>query len=118
MRIISYEWRLREVMASRGIFSTTKLIPLLKERGVNLSSSQIYRLAAEKPERLNLHVLAALMDILDCTCDDLIQRVSLGEGTVSATGTDDGQQTDGSAAVLRERGIRPRRMKVSRPPDA
>lgn len=116
MKVIGYEWRLREVMASRGLFSTTKLIPLLKERGIELSSSQVYRLAADKPERLNMHVLAALMDILDCSSDDLIQRVPLGEAV--ATGTDGDTSPDRTASSLRERGIRPRRMTVPTPPDA
>ena len=44
MRLIGYEWRLREVMAAAGMFSTTKLVPLLAERGVHLSTSQVYRL--------------------------------------------------------------------------
>lgn len=115
MKAIGYEWRLREVMASRGMFSTTKLAPLLEERGINLSSSQIYRLAAEKPERLNLHVLAALMDILGCTADDLIQQVELGQA--AATGTENATANDGGAATLRERGIRPKRMRVTTLPD-
>ena len=116
MKMIGYEWRLREVMASKGMFSTTKLIPLLKERGIDLSSSQVYRLAAEKPERLNLHVLTALMDILGCTSDDLIQLVSLGEAV--ATGTDGDTTPDRTASSLRERGIKPRRMTIHTPPDA
>jgi hypothetical protein len=37
-------------MATRGLFSTTKLIPLLNEHVVHLSAIQIYRLAAEKPK--------------------------------------------------------------------
>ena len=49
MRVIGYEWRLREVMAASGIFATSKLVPLLRERGIELSASQIYRLATEKP---------------------------------------------------------------------
>ena len=60
MRLIGFEWRLREVMAAAGMFSTTKLVPLLEERGVYLSTSQVYRLAAEKPERMNMQALVAL----------------------------------------------------------
>ena len=71
MRLIGYDWRLREVMAAAGMFSTTKLVPLLEERGVYLSTSQVYRLAAEKPERMNMHALVALLDIFDCTFEDL-----------------------------------------------
>lgn len=110
MRVIGYEWRLREVMAGAGMFSTTKLAPLLAERGVHLSTSQVYRLAADKPERLNMHVLVALMDIFGCTADDLIKRVELG--VVAATGTENETARDRSSAVLREKGLRPRRAEI------
>jgi DNA-binding Xre family transcriptional regulator len=80
--IIGYEWRLRDQMAAAGMFSTSKLIPLLQDRGVHLSASQVYRLVNDKPERLNLVVLVALMDILACTADDLITKVDLGKTRV------------------------------------
>lgn len=73
---LDYRWRLRELMASRGMFSTTDLRAPLTERGIRLSDVQIWRLAAEKPERLNLKVLMALMDILDCRMDELIEPVA------------------------------------------
>ncbi|RVX41510.1 DNA-binding Xre family transcriptional regulator [Nonomuraea polychroma] len=73
MTCMDYRWRLREVMAGRGMFSTTDLRPLLAERGIDLSPSQVYRLVAEKPERLSLRTLMALLDILDCTMEDLIE---------------------------------------------
>lgn len=114
MNLIAYEWRLREVMAGAGIFSTTKLVPLLHERGIELSVSQVYRLAAEKPERLNLHVLVALLDIFNCSADDLIRRVDLGQVSPAATGTD-GNQEDSGAAVLRKSGLRPRRAEILPP---
>ena len=63
-RQVSYQWRLREVMAARGMFTTTELVPLLAERGINLSASQVHRLVTGTPERLSLPVLAALCDIL------------------------------------------------------
>jgi DNA-binding Xre family transcriptional regulator len=72
---LDYRWHLRDVMADRGMFSTTKLRPLLAERGIDLSSSQIYRLVTERPERLSLTVLMALLDILDCRMDDLIEPI-------------------------------------------
>jgi hypothetical protein len=40
-----------------------------------LSREQVYRLAAGTPERLSLHTLAALCDILECTPSDLIEPV-------------------------------------------
>lgn len=73
---LDYRWKLREVMATRGMFSTSDLRPLLIERGITLSTSQIYRLVVDKPERLNLTTLMALLDILECSMDDLIQPVA------------------------------------------
>ena len=54
----------------------TDLIAPLQQRGISLSSSQVYRLVVERPERLSLKVLMALLDILDCTLDDLIEPVA------------------------------------------
>ncbi|MER7820480.1 helix-turn-helix transcriptional regulator [Streptomyces sp. NPDC096153] len=71
-RQISYRWRLRELMAVRGMFTVTELMPHLTERGITLSSSQVHRLVSGTPERLSLPVLATLCDILDCTPTDLI----------------------------------------------
>ena len=69
---LDYRWHLRQVMAARGMFSTTDLIGPLADREITLSSSQVYRLVVERPERLSLKILMALLDILDCTMDDLI----------------------------------------------
>lgn len=110
MKVIGYEWRLRQVMAEHGLFNTAKLAPLLRERGISLSASQVYRLVAEKPERLNLHVLVALMDILDCSCEDLIVAVNLG--AAASTGTGDEQVSVSGANVLKDRGLRPRRARI------
>ncbi|MEV5691392.1 helix-turn-helix domain-containing protein [Micromonospora globbae] len=73
---LDYRWHLRQVMASRGMFSTTDLLGPLAERGIRLSSSQVYRLVVERPERLSLKVLMALLDILDCRMDDLVEPVA------------------------------------------
>jgi len=66
---LDYRWHLRKIMADRGMFSTTDIIPLLADRGITLSSSQVYRLVTERPERLSLKILMALLDILDCTME-------------------------------------------------
>jgi len=73
---LDYRWHLRTVMADRGMFSTTDLIGPLAQREVTLSSSQVYRLVTERPERLSLKILMALLDILDCTMGDLIEPVA------------------------------------------
>ncbi|MFC5731638.1 helix-turn-helix domain-containing protein [Nocardioides vastitatis] len=70
---LDYRWHLRKVMANRGMFATADLRPMLVERGVELSQSQVYRLVAERPERLGLRTLMALLDILDCAITDLIE---------------------------------------------
>ncbi|WP_058043796.1 helix-turn-helix domain-containing protein [Streptomyces roseifaciens] len=73
---LDYQWHLRKIMADRGMFSTTDLIAPLEERGITLSSSQVYRLVVDRPERLSLKILMALLDILDCTMDDLIEPIA------------------------------------------
>jgi hypothetical protein len=71
-REVSYQWRLREVMAAHGLFNASDLEPLLAERGINLSSVQVWRLVTQTPERLSLPVLAALCDIFGVTPAQLI----------------------------------------------
>ena len=56
-RKMGMRWHLREVMATRGMFSTTDLIAPLAERGVELSREQVYRLVTGQPERLNVYTL-------------------------------------------------------------
>ena len=77
-----------------------------------MSKSQVFRLATEKPERLNMHVLVALMDILDCSADDLVHRVDMGAAaTKAATGTESVSSEQGTA-ILREKGLRPKRAEI------
>jgi DNA-binding Xre family transcriptional regulator len=71
-RTVRYQWRLREIMASRGLFSTTDLSPLLVDRGIARSPAQVWRLVTHTPERLSLQLLAALCDILAVTPAELI----------------------------------------------
>lgn len=72
---VGYRWHLRSLMAERDMFSTSDLAPHLAARGIELSSVQVYRLVTQTPERLNLKVLAALCDILECSPGDLIEVV-------------------------------------------
>jgi DNA-binding Xre family transcriptional regulator len=74
---LDYRWRLRELMAQHGLFTASELAPLLRAHGVALSDSQIWRLVTGRPERLNLQVLVVLCEILECTPDDLIERVEV-----------------------------------------
>ena len=104
-RKVGYTWRLREVMATRGVFTATELVPLLRERGVDLSASQVHRLVSGTPERLSLQVLSAFCDILGCTPADLVATTAENVG-VRKTATDDRPAPSATAAKLRPRAAR------------
>lgn len=73
MRKMTYQWNLRKLMATRDMYATTDLVPLLAERGIHLSREQVFRLVTTEPRRLSLDTLAALCDILDVGVEDLIE---------------------------------------------
>lgn len=81
---LDYHWNLRRVMVTQGMFQTTDLIEPLVQRDIDLSPSQVYRLVADRPERLSLKVFMALLDILDCSMDELIEPVAVARS--AATG--------------------------------
>lgn len=70
---VAYRWHLRKVMSDHGLYNTTELVPLLADRGVVMTSTQVYRIVTGEPERLNMRLLAALCDIFACTPNDLIE---------------------------------------------
>ncbi|GAA1938584.1 helix-turn-helix transcriptional regulator [Amycolatopsis minnesotensis] len=104
-RKIGYSWRLREVMATRKIYTATELVPLLKDRGIDLSASQVHRLVSGIPERLSLQVLSAFCDILGCTPADLVTTTAENAG-VRKTATDDQPAPPSTVAKLRPRPAR------------
>ena len=110
---LDYRWKLRQVMASRGLFQTTDLIDPLAARGIALSSSQVYRLVVERPERLSLKVLMALLDILECTMEDLIEPVEATE-VATKTRAAAGQRRSGTSGGAAEAGIGTLRPKPAR----
>ncbi|MCX0269172.1 helix-turn-helix transcriptional regulator [Nocardia zapadnayensis] len=75
-------------MATRGIFQTSELVPLLAERGVNLTRQYVHKLVTTAPQRINTDLLAALCDILACQPNDLLQPVA-AQAEQPRTGTDD-----------------------------
>lgn len=103
IRDVDYRWHLRQLMATRGLFSTTDLAPLLAERGIELSAAQVYRLVTGTPERLNLHVLAALCDALGCTPNDLVEPVVGADAkrTRRAAGSKDSGQPSAAGKATR-----------------
>jgi DNA-binding Xre family transcriptional regulator len=88
---LDYRWNLRQIMASRDMFATTDLLAPLRERGVTLSTSQVYRLVVDRPERLSLKILMALLDLLDCQMTELIEPVDAAKPPARrAAGGDEG----------------------------
>ena len=80
-------WHLRQVMAARGIFVTSELVPLLADRGVRLTRQYVHKLVTTAPQRINTELLAALCDILDCKPNDLLEPV-VEQAQRAKTGTD------------------------------
>ncbi|WP_406410663.1 helix-turn-helix domain-containing protein [Streptomyces sp. NBC_01614] len=90
IRKMGVTWHLRLRMAEKGMFQTSALVPLLAERGIDLSREQVFRLVTQTPQRLSTNTLAALCDILDCQPNDLLEvkvvnsevRKAAGEGSL------------------------------------
>ena len=93
---LDYQWRLRHVMAEKGMFATTDLIEPL---------AQVYRLVAERPERLSLKALMALLDILDCTMDELIEPIAGATPIRKSKAAGEGEAGVG--------GLRPKRARIT-----
>lgn len=105
-RHVVIRWNLRQVMATRSMFQTSDLVPLLAERGVHLSREHVYRLVTRTPQRLNIEVLAALCDILDCGPSDLLQPV-VQAAPAARTGTEATGPGIGDLRPIRARIRRP-----------
>ena len=105
-RRIVMQWNLRQVMAARGIFQTSDLVPLLAERDIHLSRQFVHRLVTKTPQRVNMDVLAALCDILDCEPNDVLQPVVETVKVAKTGGTDAGPGIGD---------LRPIRAKIRRP---
>jgi len=101
IRKMGIEWHLRLKMAERGLYHTSDLVPLLAERGVDLSREQVFRLVTQPPQRLSMDTLAALCDILGCTPNDLIEVETVNAEVRKAVG-----ETADPAPVVRRTSIR------------
>jgi len=85
---MTVEWNLRQLMATRGMYQTTDLVPLLAERGVSLSREQVFRLVTQPPQRLSMDTLAALCAILECGVEELVTVVPNREEKRAAGGAE------------------------------
>ena len=65
-------WMLRQVMASRGIWSGAALARLLQDKaGYSLSAPSISALLSGQPRQMKAETMDALCTALDCTPNDL-----------------------------------------------
>jgi DNA-binding Xre family transcriptional regulator len=102
---VDYQWRLRVLMAERGMFKASDLAPRLAEHGVRLSDSQVWRLVTGRPERLNLRVLVVLCEILDCEPGDLVRPTTAPTPAAK----------EPSSSVAIDPGLRPKQVRLGRP---
>jgi hypothetical protein len=65
------QWRLRELMATKGLFSAVQLQQALGEQGVKVGPSQAHELMTRAPRQPRMEVLFALCQILECALGDL-----------------------------------------------
>ncbi|CAM5336388.1 Tyr recombinase domain-containing protein OS=Streptomyces griseomycini OX=66895 GN=FHS37_003530 PE=4 SV=1 [Streptomyces griseomycini] len=93
------------------MFSTTDLRPLLAERGIDLSASQVYRLVVERPERLSLTTLMALLDILQRRMEDLIEPTAARAASRRTAAAGGEGTAAGPAAGVGE--YRPKRARIT-----
>ena len=104
-------WNLRQVMAENGMFATTDLVEPLRQRGVEISRQMVHRVVTKTPQRINVDLLAALCDILDCTPNDLLELRHEQARPASAAG----ETGPGTGPGIGD--LRPIRARVRRPGD-
>lgn len=69
---MTLEWRLRQVMASRGLWSGAELGRLMEQKaGYRLSAPSISALLTEAPRQVKAQTMDALCTALDCSPAEL-----------------------------------------------
>ncbi len=111
-RQIDYQFRVRELMARAGMRNSRDLVEPLRDRGITLSESQIYRLVAQDPDRIAFQVLVSLCDIFGVEVNEMLTYTSTDVKTKrrpAAVG-------EGTEVPLLE-AYRPVRARITRPED-
>ncbi len=75
---MSFQWKLKEKMASKGIWRCTDFTKLLNQYGINISVSMVTRIVEKAPERINTQVLDAICDLLECTPGEILVHTPTG----------------------------------------
>lgn len=120
-KTVGYRWQLRAVMNTHGMQTTAALVPLLADRGVVMTSTQVYRIVTGEPERLNMQLLSALCDIFGCTPNDLIEPYVVTTSTrrrktATTTSSSTGSSASSTTTVTDSRSrTRPLRATVTKP---
>lgn len=72
VKLMGLEWRLRKVMADKGIWTGSELGRLMKEiAGYSLSAASISALMNEEPKQVKAETMDALCTALECIPSDL-----------------------------------------------
>jgi putative transcriptional regulator len=72
---MALKWRLRQVMADRGIWTGAELGRLMEQKaGYKLSAPSLSALLTEEPRQVKTHTMDALCTALSCTPSDLWQH--------------------------------------------
>lgn len=111
-RQIQYNFRVRELMVRAGMRNSRDLVEPLRDRGITLSESQIYRLVSQNPDRIAFQVLVSLCDIFGVEANELLTYTGTDVKTKQRPGAV-GQTTD---MPLLE-AYRPVRARITRPDD-
>lgn len=111
-REIDYQFRVRELMARAGMRNSRDLVEPLRDRGITLSESQIYRLVAQDPDRIAFRVLVSLCDIFGVEVNELLTYT----GTDVKTQRRPAAVGEGTEVPLLE-AYRPVRARITRPDD-
>lgn len=71
-------WHLAELMAQRGISSASELSRQLTKAGHEVTPTHTARIVKERPGKLDMELLEALLAVLNCTVGDLLDSAPPG----------------------------------------
>jgi DNA-binding Xre family transcriptional regulator len=66
------KWTIRVAMAKAGIRSVSALRKMLAEYGLEISTPQLGRVVDGEVQNVNMNIINALMNVLDCPLEELM----------------------------------------------
>jgi DNA-binding Xre family transcriptional regulator len=73
-------WKLRLTMVSKGVNTATELKRRLQLYGYEITTTHAARIVAERPHRISVELLEALVNVLDCEPNDILFIEAVEEG--------------------------------------